>query len=160
MADYEFVTFWRFSAPVEKVWEEIKSSERWNEWWKGVLRIEELKSGDAEGIGKVVRSTWRSVLPYTLCFDSEIVRIEHLKLIEARAFGELEGVGLWRFTAENENQTLVQYEWRVHTTKSWMNFLAPVAKPFFRWNHNVIMNRGGKGLAKKLNCSLLETLEI
>jgi hypothetical protein len=40
-----------------------------------------------------------------------------------------------------------------------MNFLAPIAKPFFRWNHNVIMNWGGEGLAKKLNCRLLESKE-
>ena len=61
---------------------------------KGVLMVEELKSGDAEGIGKIVRSLWKSALPYKLIFDSEIIRVEHLKIIEARAFGELEGTGL------------------------------------------------------------------
>jgi hypothetical protein len=159
MTDYEFITVWRFDAPIEKVWEIIKRSEEWHEWWKGVLRVEELKPGDADGVGKIVRSEWRSALPYTLCFDSEVVRIEHLKLIEAHAFGELEGAGLWQFTSENENQTLVRYDWRVHTTKAWMNFFAPVAKPFFRWNHNVIMNWGGAGLARKLDCKFLDKME-
>ncbi len=37
------------------------------------------------------RSTWKSKLPYKLEFDSEIVRIEPMKIIEARAFGELDG---------------------------------------------------------------------
>ena len=60
--------------------------------------------------GKIVRSTWKSALPYKLVFDSEIVRVEHLKLIEARAFGELEGIGLWQFFAEDENTTRVQYD--------------------------------------------------
>ena len=155
MSDYEFVTVWRFSAPLGKVWEEIKHSETWNEWWKGVLKVEELKPGDAEGVGKIVRSTWKSALPYKLIFDSEIVRIEPMKIIEARAFGELEGSGLWQFEPENENQTRVQYNWRVRTTKPWMNLVAPLAKPFFRWNHDVIMNWGGEGLAKRLNCELL-----
>lgn len=159
MTDYEFVTVWRFSSPVENVWEEIKDSEHWHEWWKGVLSVEQLKEGDASGIGRIVRSTWRSALPYTLCFDSKVVRIEHLKIIEARAFGELEGTGLWSFSAENENETVVRYDWRVHTTKAWMNVFAPIAKPFFRWNHNVIMRWGGDGLAKRLNCNLLEILE-
>jgi uncharacterized protein YndB with AHSA1/START domain len=150
---YEFITVWNFDAPVEAVWEIIKHSETWHEWWRGVLRVEELKAGDAEGNGKIVRSTWKSALPYHLIFDSEIVRIEHLKLIESRAFGELEGVGLWQFYAENENKTRVQYDWRVRTTKSWMNFIAPLAKPFFRWNHDVIMNWGEESLKKKLAAS-------
>lgn len=159
MTNYEFVTVWRFNAPIEKVWAEIKRSEHWNEWWKGVVRVIELKAGDAEGVGKTVRSTWKSALPYTLEFDSEVVCIEPLKRIESRAFGELQGSGIWTLTAEDENTTRVRYDWRVNTTKAWMNWLAPVAKPFFRWNHNVIMNWGGEGLAKKLNCDLLESRE-
>ena len=159
MASYEFITVWRFNAPLEKVWEAIKRSESWHEWWKGVLRVEELKAGDAEGVGKIVRSTWKSALPYTLEFDSEVVRIDPMKQIESRAFGELQGTGLWTFDAEDENRTRVRYDWRVDTTKAWMNALAPVARPFFRWNHDVIMNWGGEGLAKKLGCRLLEKRE-
>ena len=152
---YEFVTVWRFDAPIEKVWELIKDSENWSDWWKGVIKVVELKDGDANGLGKVMRSTWRSALPYTLKFDSEVVRIEPMKIIEARAFGELEGIGLWTLTAENENETSVRYDWKVKTTKAWMNYLAPIAKPFFRWNHDTIMNWGGEGLAKRLNCRLI-----
>jgi Polyketide cyclase / dehydrase and lipid transport len=152
---YEFVTIWRFDAPAEKVWAEISNSGKWSDWWKGVLSVEELKAGDADGIGAIHRSKWRSALPYTLEFDSEVVRVEPFKTIEARAFGELEGIGLWTLTAENETSTHVRYDWKVKTTKAWMIYLAPIAKPFFRWNHDVIMNWGGEGLAKKLNCKLL-----
>lgn len=155
---YEFVTVWRFDAPVEKVWREIKHSENWHKWWKGVLKVEELKKGNADGLGSIRRSTWKSKLPYTLCFDSEIVCIKHLKKIEIHASGELEGTGLWQFFAEDENTTRVKYDWRVRTAKPWMNFLAPLAKPFFRWNHDFIMHRGGEGLAARLNCRLLEEL--
>ena len=69
---YEFVTIWRFDAPIEKVWDAIKQSENWSDWWKGVIKVVELKAGDADGIGKIIRSTWRSALPYTLEFDSEV----------------------------------------------------------------------------------------
>lgn len=154
-AVYEFITVWRFDAPIEPVWRLIERSETWSDWWKGVLRVEVLKEGDASGVGKIVRSTWKSVLPYTLVFDSEIVCVEKFKLIEARAFGELEGTGLWRFSSEQGNSTRVQYDWRVRTTKKWMNFIAPAAGPFFRWNHDAIMRWGGAGLAEKLNCRLL-----
>lgn len=156
MEYYEFTTVWRFDAPAEQVWNEIEQSENWSKWWRGVLQVEELKAGNADGIGKTLRTTWKSALPYKLIFDSEVVRIEKLKIIEIRAFGELEGEGIWRFTAENESQTLVQYDWRVKTTKPWMNVLAPIAKPFFKWNHDTIMNWGGEGLANKLSCKLLD----
>ncbi len=156
MEFYEFVTIWRFDAPIEKVWAVIEDSENWSDWWKGVLRVEQIKQGDENGIGSIHRSTWKSALPYKLEFDTELIKIEHLKTIEAKAFGELEGVGLWSFTVINDNETLVRYDWKVRTTKRWMRILSPIAKPFFKWNHDVIMTWGGEGLAKKLGCKLLE----
>jgi len=153
MGYYEFVTVWEIDAPLERVWETIKHSESWSEWWRGVIAVVELKEGDADGLGSIRRSTWKSALPYKLEFDSEIIAIEPMKTIEARAFGELDGRGLWTFEPISENKTSVQYDWRVETTKLWMNFLAPVAKPFFRWNHDVIMNWGQEGLKKRLASS-------
>jgi uncharacterized membrane protein len=153
MSGYEFVTVWRFDAPVDRVWEYIKRSEDWPQWWKGVVRVVELRKGDDNGLGSIRRSTWKSVLPYTLEFDSEITCIEELRLIEARAFGELDGTGLWQFSQDPDGRTRVQYDWRVRTTKPWMNLIAPLARPFFKWNHDVIMSWGEKGLRKKLESS-------
>jgi hypothetical protein len=150
VSDYEFVTVWRFDAPLERVWDEIKHSENWSDWWKGVIGVVELQAGDNDGLGSVRRSTWKSALPYTLEFDSEIVRIENLRVIEARAFGELEGRGLWQFFSDDDGKTRVEYDWTVKTTKPWMNVLAPLARPIFRWNHNVIMGWGEAGLTKRL----------
>ncbi len=147
---YEFVTVWRLDAPLEKVWEAIKHSEHWHEWWKGVIKVVELEPGDADGLGSIRRSTWKSALPYTLEFDLEVVRMEPPGILEARAFGELEGTGLWTLTAEDENTTRVRYDWKVKTTKSWMNYLAPLAKPFFRWNHDIIMGVGRRGAGEKI----------
>jgi uncharacterized protein YndB with AHSA1/START domain len=159
MPNYRFVTIWRVEAPLESVWREIKDSAAWNKWWRGVLSVKELKAGDADGVGAIFRSRWRSALPYTLEFDSEILRVERLRKIETRAFGELEGTGIWTFAAESENITGIQYDWRVQTTKTWMNILAPVGKPLFRWNHDKIMNWGAQGLAERLDCKLLETTD-
>jgi uncharacterized membrane protein len=151
---YEFVTIWHFDAPVERVWDAIKDSESWPEWWKGVIRVEELKSGDPDGLGAIHRSTWKSALPYTLEFNSEIMRIERPKLIEARAFGELEGKGLWQFEAISDDVTRVQYDWQVKATKPWMKYLSPIARPIFRWNHDVIMGWGEMGLKKRLRLKI------
>ena len=152
MSSYEFVSVWNIDAPLDFVWDAIKDSAAWPEWWRGVIRVVELKKGDADGLGAIHRSTWKSALPYTLEFDSEVIRIEEEKLIEARAFGELTGRGLWQFSP-SDTGVRVQYDWRVETTKRWMNALAPVARPLFNWNHNVIMRWGEEGLKQRVSGS-------
>lgn len=148
MASYDFVTVWNVSAPVEVAWKAIRENEKWPEWWQGVLSVAELRPGDDSGLGAVHRSIWRSRLPYTLEFDSEVVRIDELRSIEIRAFGELEGRGVWTFSPDGDS-CRVQYDWSVFTNKAWMNFLAPVARPFFRWNHDAIMAWGEEGLRRR-----------
>jgi hypothetical protein len=149
MADYSFVTLWRFRSPLEPVWDSIYHSEEWPAWWRGVERVERVEEGGADGVGTLQRYTWRSRLPYRLAFHMRLTRVEPLSLLEGEAVGELTGRGLWRLTREGD-VTRVQYEWQVMTTKPWMNLLAPVARPLFKWNHDVVMDWGADGLARKL----------
>ncbi|MBX7054070.1 MAG: SRPBCC family protein [Pyrinomonadaceae bacterium] len=150
MSDYQFVTVWNIDAAVERVWDAIEDVDVWPEWWKGVLSVTEIEKGGETGVGSIRRTVWRSALPYRIEFDSEVVRIEKHKLIEARAFGELDGLGLWQFESVTSDRTRIQYDWHVKTTKAWMNLLAPVARPFFRWNHDTIMRWGEEGLKSRL----------
>lgn len=150
MAGYRFLTDWRFNAPLDRVWHEIKAMDRWSEWWPFVSRVELLKQGDADDLGSVRRITWKTALPYTLTFDSELVAIEPFKRMEGRAFGELEGRGIWTFR-EDAGITQVNYDWQVMTTKAWMNVLAPVARPIFAWNHDKVMAGGFEGLTRRLS---------
>jgi hypothetical protein len=150
MANYHFTTNWRFDAPLERVWHEIKAMSRWPEWWPYVQKVELLRQGDANEIGSVRRITWKTALPYTLTFDSEMIAEEKYRRMEGRAFGELEGKGIWTFSSEN-GSTLVRYDWMVKTTKLWMNLLAPIARPLFAWNHDQVMKAGYEGLKKRLN---------
>jgi uncharacterized protein YndB with AHSA1/START domain len=150
MPEYSFVTHWSFPAPVERVWREITHPLDWPAWWPGVERVEKLRPGtDADGLGSIHRSTWKSILPYRLTFQSESVRIERFKLFEIRATGQLEGRGVWHFD-ESDGTTRVRYDWNVDANKLWMRLLSPVLKPLFRWNHDAIMRWGGDGLAKRL----------
>jgi hypothetical protein len=156
MSDYEFVTVWRFNAPLANVWEMIYRSDLWPTWWKGVEDVVLIKEGDENQTGSIYRYTWKSKLPYKLTFDMKLTRIEPMTLIEGTAFGELSGVGLWQLSSDSRITT-ARYDWKVQTTKRWMNLLAPIARPFFKWNHDVVMRWGGECLAKKLGCSLLES---
>ena len=51
--------------------------------------------------------------------------------------------------------TAVLYEWHVETSKRWMNLLAPLARPVFAYNHDVVMRWGGEGLARRLGAELI-----
>jgi len=154
MKTYEFVTIWRVKAPIETVWNEIYHSDEWPTWWKGVESVVELRKGDEKGVGSIRRYTWKSKLPYRLSFDMQTIRIEPPRLLEGVAMGELQGRGLWQLSTEG-SETIVRYDWIVETTKQWMNLLSPIARPLFEWNHNVVMNWGAEGLAKRLGVSLI-----
>lgn len=93
--------------------------------------------------------TWATALPYTITFDMEATRIEHMQLIEGRAVGELDGVGLWTLAPE-DGVTRVRYDWRVDLGKPWQRALAPVLRPVFTWNHEVVMAWGEADIKRRL----------
>lgn len=152
MADYAFVTRWSFQAPIEPVWELISKSEGWPDWWPGVEKVELLERGTDGEVGSLRRLTWKSRLPYKLKFEMRTTLVERPNVLEGRAIGELDGTGRWELRQEGD-WTHVRYDWRVATTKPWMNLVAPIARPLFAWNHDVVMGWGGEGLARKLGCA-------
>lgn len=153
MAQYAFLTTWVLDAPIRQVFDVLKDSKGYPDWWKGVTSCEVLEPADETGIGELDRFSWKSVLPYTLTFDIRATRVESPYLLVGEASGELEGVGVWRLF---EGQgTAVTYDWRVRTTKRWMNALGPLPRPAFIWNHDLVMRQGGVGLARKLGVPLI-----
>lgn len=153
MANYHFITQWELRAPLEKVYEVLHDTDNYPQWWKYIAKVETVKKTDNE-IGTIKKYFWRTALPYTLSFSLEATEVEQNALLTGRATGDLEGTGTWKFYRDNDI-TRVLYFWNVRTTKSWMNFFAPLAKPFFNWNHNLIMRAGARALAKKLNAGLI-----
>jgi hypothetical protein len=127
---------------------------RWSEWWRGVVRADELHPGGEGLVGCCWRVEWRSRVPYTVAFDFTVERVEEPALMEGRARGELDGLGCWRLLEEG-GVTAVVYEWNVSTTRRWMNVVGPVARPIFSYNHDVVMGWGGEGLARELGVRLL-----
>ena len=152
--EYRFLTAWCLEAPIEPIWDALRDSERWPQWWRGVERVVEIEPGAEDGTGQLARYTWRSRLPYELTFDMRSTRLERPHLLEGEASGELAGTGRWRLFDAN-GATAVLYEWDVSTTRRWMNLLAPIARPIFAWNHDHVMRNGGEGLARLLGARLV-----
>ena len=152
--EYRLVNIWYIEAPLETVCDAIYHSLSWPQWWLNVVEVKEIASGDAQGIGSVRRYTWRGYFPYRFTFDICVIHFAPLAFIVGTASGDVEGQGRWSFTTDG-NVTTVRFEWQVRTTPVWMNWLAPFARPFFKWNHNAVMRRGGEALAHMLKARLV-----
>ena len=137
MAVYQFSTVWRVEASIQEVWDVFSHPDQWPEWWESLERIVEIKKGDVQGIGALHRYTWKGALPYRLTFDINVLNILPCSLLEGQASGAVEGRGVWYFSASTLQDR-------------WMNYLAPLAAPVFRWNHDTVMREGARGLARKL----------
>ena len=161
MAEYRLLTTWRFEAPLEGVYGAIQDSLHWPDWWPAAQNVEETAAGDAHGIGSIRRYAWRGALPYRISFEVRTTRIEKLVAIEGTARGDLEGVGRWHFSRRGA-VSVVRYEWHVRSTRWWMNLSAPLARPMFIRNHELVMEQGAKGLARLLGSPLLpqETTDL
>ena len=154
MAEYRFLTTWLVDAPRERVWDVIEDAARWPEWWRGVVRVDELDPGGPGRVGGRFAIEWRSRLPYPLAFEFTVDTVDQPRSMAGTARGELDGHGHWRLF-EQDGVTAVVYDWQVATTRRWMNVLAPVARPVFQYNHDVVMGWGGEGLARRLGARLL-----
>jgi hypothetical protein len=154
VAGYRFLTSWLLECERVRAWEVLQDTVRWPEWWRGVVSVDELDPGGENHIGGRYRIAWRSRLPYPLEFEFGVDEVESPRLMAGTAQGELEGRGRWRLF-EQDGVTAVLYEWNVATTKPWMNLVAPLARPIFAWNHDVVMGWGGRGLARRLGARLL-----
>lgn len=147
---FELITHWHLDAEIDRVWERLCDSDSWPHWWPSVTKVELLRPGAGkDGVGAIRRLHWKTALPYDLVFDVEMIAVEPMRRIEGRAFGELDGVGVWTLNAE-DGTTIVRYDWTVDVTKAWMRVWAPLLRPVFAWNHRVVMRRGEASLAKLL----------
>jgi uncharacterized protein YndB with AHSA1/START domain len=154
MNRFALVTHWQLDAPIEPVWKALYAVEDWPRWWKYVRAVEELRPGDASGVGAIRRCTWASRLPYQLTFQMRSTVVDRPHRLEGEAIGELTGTGRWTLS-EVGPATHVRYDWHVAATRRWMNVLAPLLEPAFRWNHGQVMAEGGRGLAAHLGVRLL-----
>ena len=148
------MTTWLLRTSRESAWEVLEDPLSWPDWWRGVVRVGELDGGDEDRVGSTYRIAWRSRIPYELEFDFTVRKVDPPCCMEGDAHGDLTGNGRW-LLFEREGVTAVLYEWHVETSKRWMRAVAPLARPVFDYNHDVVMRWGGEGLANRLGARLL-----
>jgi len=159
MAHFSLLTLWKLDAPIGRVWDALHDTESWPRWWRYVARVTPLAPGAANGEGGRWQLVWRTALFYSLAFEARVVRVQPPHVLDAEASGELQGSGRWRLS-EAGGITEARYHWDVSTTKPWMNALAPLLAPAFRWNHERVMAAGAEGLARYLGARLLQAVSV
>lgn len=153
---FALVSDWHISAHIDAVWRALNHPDYWPRWWPFVRTVEKLRAGDANGLGSIYRIEWTSRLPYDITFEVETVEVIPQRLIRGSARGQLNGQGVWELRPDTTS-THVRYTWTVALGQPWMRFVAPLAAPVFRWNHNAVMRAGALGLSRHLGATLLES---
>ena len=126
------------------MWVALVQTEEWPNWWRAVKRVELARARRPRRRRRRsrVHLGHRAALHHHLQDDRDPRRADDAARGEAR--GELDGVGRWTLTPEGDI-THVRYDWQVDVTKPWQRALAPVLRPVFAWNHNVVMGWGEDG---------------
>lgn len=144
MAVYHFVTNWHITAPIERVWQALNAPEDYGRWWPSFVAYEDLTPG-TKGVGARAVRTVRGRLPYALYYTTTITQSDAPRELAYDATGDLQGHGRFVLTPAGE-ATEVAFYWDVQTTRPVMNLLAPLLRPLFAWNHNIVMSQGERGL--------------
>lgn len=150
MSRFHFITHWSVQAPISDVYSIIQDSSRLKEWWPSVyLDVKTIKSGDAQGVGKIVELFTKGYLPYTLRWTFEVTEVIPNEKLSLRAFGDLNGKGVWTFISK-QGQTNVVYDWDISFDKPYLSKLTWLLRPIFKFNHEWAMRKGLESLLLEL----------
>ena len=138
---YHFVTDWRFTAPLPRVWSVVLDIERYPGWWKNFRRVK-ITRGDGKSVGSVIECEVRGSLPYSLHYAVEVREAEEYRHILLNSTGDLVGTGRWAFSESEPGISNAVYYWDVATTNPILNLLAPLAKSALARNHERVMANG------------------
>lgn len=148
---YDFDHSGELNASPAKVWQTLVDFQGWHGWWEGLERIEQLDNRTFLERGCRIRSSWRGALPYSLTFDTVVRSVVPETSLEFFVTGDLSGYGSCRLIPLHGDRcrtTRLVFSWHVAPTKLWFKMSAPIAHSVFRENHDKIMYKAARGLAR------------
>ena len=142
--EYLFESRWRLDATPAAVYEALREVEQYPQWWPqvvGVRRIDEV-SGELR---------CRSLLPYDLVFVvHREVEDASSGLLRARLDGDLSGTSQWTVRGDGDGAVAV-FEESVEVRKRMVRAAGRLVRPALRFNHDLMMRAGEKGLRRHLS---------
>lgn len=140
---YHFMSRWAIGAPPDAVYAALHEVVDYPRWWPQVREAERLDDDRS-------RLRTRSFLPYDIGFVLEREIADPVgRILQARLQGDIDGTIRWSIAAAGAG-SLAIWDQRVIARKPLLRRFAPVARPFFRANHAVMMSAGERGLARLL----------
>lgn len=142
--EYVFESRWRLDATPEAVYEALREVEQYPQWWPqvvGVRRIDEV-SGELR---------CRSLLPYDLVFVvHRDVEDAPSGLLRAHLEGDLCGTSQWTVRPDGGG-TVAVFDESVEVRKRMVRAAGRLVRPALRFNHDLMMRAGEKGLRRHLS---------
>jgi hypothetical protein len=130
-------------ADFETTFQALRDLPSYASWWPEVKSV--IPVSEERAVVLIM-----GMLPYALEFLMEAeVDDESAGVLRAGLSGDLEGFSSWRVEPDGDGCRLI-YDQEVEVTKRLLQVLAPIARPFFKLNHRVMMRRGERGLRAHL----------
>ena len=140
---YVFRSEWRLRTDPDAVYAALVDVASYPAWWPQVRSARQVDDVSGE-----IRC--RSLLPYDLVF---VVRQEvedsDGRVLRARMDGDLAGTSQWTVTADGCG-TLAVFDEDVVVRKSLVRVAGRLARPALRFNHDLMMRSGERGLRDHL----------
>jgi hypothetical protein len=148
--EYAFTTNWRVQSTCQEISEILGNGPDLVRWWPAVyLDVQELESGDANGIGKVIKLYTQGWLPYTLRWQFRVTENRSPHGFSIEAWGDFVGTGDWTFS-QSGDWVVITYDWRIRADKPLLRYLSFIMKPIFSANHHWAMQKGEESLKLEL----------
>ncbi len=140
---YVFHTTWHFDHDADAVYAALADVATYPSWWPQVRAARQLD----DGVGEL---RCRSLLPYDLTFvmHREVEDAEQ-RVLAARLEGDLTGTSRWTVTPEGTGCAAV-FDEDVEVGKGAIRAAGRLARPALRFNHDLMMRSGEKGLRRRL----------
>ncbi|HEY7113212.1 MAG TPA: SRPBCC family protein [Thermoanaerobaculia bacterium] len=149
--DYRFVTRWLIPGTAREISAVLGDPMDLPRWWPAVYRsAEQIKAGDAEGVGQTVRLTTRGWLPYLLDWTLRVTERRGAQGFTFEAEGDFRGRGEWVFEPDDAFVEAT-FDWRIEARKPLLRVLAPIGRPALEANHRWAMRRGEESLRLELD---------
>jgi uncharacterized protein YndB with AHSA1/START domain len=143
VAPYVFRSEWRLPAPPDRVYAVLADVESYPRWWPQVRAARRLDATSGE-------LTCRSLLPYDVRFVMHREVEDPVRFVlRARMGGDLTGTSQWAVRGDGSGSIAV-FDEDVAVGSGLLRAAGRVLRPALRFNHDLMMRAGEKGLRAHL----------
>jgi hypothetical protein len=140
---YVFHSEWQLPAAPDEVYAALRDVASYPQWWPQVRSVRQLDETRGE-------LRCRSLLPYDLVFEIDReVEDPGARVLAARQTGDLEGTSRWTIAAAADG-TVAAFDEDVVVRKALVRRAGLIARPVLRFNHDLMMRDGERGLRRFL----------